>query len=173
MTDVEMNHAAEAANSKPEKLYRFLPTTKQTTTLTTLQPDHRLKTNTLHLRPRPPNSQRPKPTRALPDRTAKHIPEIRRPRRHPMPPKPTPNHLPHNHLRRQRRPPHPPTRTNQTPPPQAAPNPETTHKMGTLRAQEGHRQVQHQTRRGTGGPRATQEAGLRRGVGRVGAAVGV
>lgn len=160
MTDVEMNNAAETANSKPERLYELPSLTKQTQALTTLQPNHRLKTNTLHLRPRPPNSQRPEPARTPGQRTAQHIPKSHRPRRHTMPPKPTAHNLPNHLLRRQRRPPHPATPANQTPPAQASADTQATHKMGAVCPQEGYRQVQHEAGRRAGGQGTAQEACL-------------
>lgn len=126
----------------------------------TIQSYHGLKTNTLHLRPRPSNSQRPEPPRSPTKHTTQHIPASNRPRRYAKPTQPAPHSLPNNLIRTKRRPPQPPRTPNPPPTTQAAPNTQTTDEMGAVRAEEGDWQVQHENGRCVGGQRAAQEACL-------------
>ena len=136
------------------------------------QPRNSLEAHALHLRPAPPGRQRPEPNRDVALHTSGRNPQGDRPRRHPVPPQPAPNHLP-DHFRPARRAAHAPRADNPPPALQAPPDAQAADQVGAVRAQEGHRQVQHAAGRRTGGLGAPQEARLRPGEGRVGAALGI
>lgn len=141
--------------------FSFTPEGKrkeERTKVNTNQPNHRLKTNPLHVRPRPPNRQRPEPPN--PRSPRQHCSQSHRPRRRANPPQPTPHNLPDNGLPLAGRASHFATTQHCAPATQAAAQAQAADEVGAVRAQKGYREVQREARRGAGGEGAAQEGGV-------------